>query len=358
MPAHLYVDVSSHGFGHLAQVSPVLNELRDRLPGIRLTVRSALPREVLSGRIHGKFDHIPTSTDIGMRMAHALKVLPHETALAHAALHEHWDERVVEEADMLRRLAPDLVLSDVSYLAIAAAARAGIPSIAMCSLNWADIYWSYCKDESGAAGIKAQMVDAYQQADLFLKTTPAMPMTDLPNTREIGVIASAAANRKEKIRQALGLPEDEKLVLIAMGGMEFHLPMAHWDRMPGVRWIVPAAWGVERPDTTRLESLGMPFYEVMASCDGVIGKPGYGTFAEAGLNGIPMLYVPRPDWPEEPCLVSWLSSVGRCLPVAPEKLEQGDIQEVLQALWKLPEKKVVQAEGIAQAVEIIQEFLG
>lgn len=349
--------MSSHGFGHLAQVSPVLNELRDRFSEFHLTIRSALPYSVLAGRIKGEFDHIATSTDIGMCMAHALKVLPHETALAHAALHENWNALVAKEAGMLRKLAPDLVLSDVSYLAIASAARAGIPSIGMCSLNWADIYWSYCKNEPGAAEIRSQMLDAYQQVDLFLKTTPAMPMADLSNTREIGVIAPVAKNRKAEIKQAMGLSEGEKLVLIAMGGVQFRLPMEHWPQMQGLRWVVPMAWGIERSDTIPLESLGMPFYDVMASCDAVIGKPGYGTFAEAGMNGVPMLYVPRPDWPEEPYLVTWLSRVGRCMPVIPEKLAQGDLQEDLTALWQLPEKKAIKADGILQAAEIIHVFM-
>ena len=44
---HLYVALSGHGFGHLAQVAPVLNEFRRRWPRARLTVQSALPETVL-----------------------------------------------------------------------------------------------------------------------------------------------------------------------------------------------------------------------------------------------------------------------------------------------------------------------
>ena len=40
---------------------------------------------------------------------------------------------------MLRRLAPDLVLTDVAYLPLAGAAQAGIPALSMCSLTWADL---------------------------------------------------------------------------------------------------------------------------------------------------------------------------------------------------------------------------
>ena len=35
---HLFVSLTAHGYGHLAQVAPVVAELTRRLPGLRLTV--------------------------------------------------------------------------------------------------------------------------------------------------------------------------------------------------------------------------------------------------------------------------------------------------------------------------------
>jgi len=40
---HLFVDISSHGFGHLAITAPVLNAVAEIAPDLRLTVRSDLP---------------------------------------------------------------------------------------------------------------------------------------------------------------------------------------------------------------------------------------------------------------------------------------------------------------------------
>ncbi len=48
---HLFVDISSHGFGHFAQTAPILNHLVELLPGLRLTVRCGLPTEKLQQRI-------------------------------------------------------------------------------------------------------------------------------------------------------------------------------------------------------------------------------------------------------------------------------------------------------------------
>lgn len=50
LPPHLFVDISSHGFGHLSQTAPVLNELAELLPDLRITLRSGLAVEKLRQR--------------------------------------------------------------------------------------------------------------------------------------------------------------------------------------------------------------------------------------------------------------------------------------------------------------------
>ncbi len=51
-----------------------------------------------------------------------------------------------------------------------------------------------------------------------------------------------------------------------------------------------------------IAELRLSVMDVLGSRDAILGKPGYGTFAEAACNGKPVLYVSRGDWPEEPAL--------------------------------------------------------
>ena len=71
--------------------------------------------------------------------------------------------------------------------------------------------------------------------------------------------------------------------------------------------------------------------DVMAACDAVIGKPGYGTFAEALVHRKPFLYVPR-DFPEVPCLVAEMSRLGRAAPLPRPDFETGRWRPALEAL--------------------------
>jgi len=71
---HLVVDISAHGFGHIALTAPVLDCLTASLPRVTLTVRSAAPVAKLREHIRSPFRHISAGFDIGMRMRDALTV--------------------------------------------------------------------------------------------------------------------------------------------------------------------------------------------------------------------------------------------------------------------------------------------
>ncbi|WP_223248331.1 hypothetical protein, partial [Sulfurirhabdus autotrophica] len=267
--------------------------------------------------------------------------------------HQNWASKIAQQAEVLQQNAPDLVFSDVSYLTLAAAKHAGIPALGMCSLNWADIYEHYCSGLPGAAKIHRQMLAAYNSAEHFVRLQPSMPMLQLQNTLELGPIGQTGINRRAEIDAKFGLTQDVKLVLVAMGGIQMRLPVEQWPSIAGVKWVVQRSWGVCHPDAIELEALGMSFTDILCSCDALITKPGYGSFAEAAVNGVPVLYLRRFDWPEEAFLVDWLSQFGRCLEVQRNDLENGAIATVLEALWKLPSLPLVLPVGIAQVADFV-----
>ncbi|MGB9093134.1 MAG: hypothetical protein WCB93_03390 [Gallionella sp.] len=350
---HLVVSITGHGFGHVAQTAPVLNRLHQLLPDLRLTLRSAVPLAHLRSRIDAPFAHLSGAGDIGMVMSSALDVLVEESRAAYRACHRDWDRRVADEADLLREIGTDLVFSNVGYLPLAGAQRAGIPNAALCSLNWADIYRHYCGDDD----IAAQIAGCYAGADAFLRATPGMAMADLPNLIPVAPIAAVGTNRRAELGHHLKLSKDEKLVLVSLGGIASRLPIERWPRIPGVRWLVQQNWHTEHPDAVVLETLNMHFGDLLASSDALICKPGYGSFVEAASCGVPVLYVNRPDWPEAPALVEWLQQHAPCREVSRPELEQGTINDALEQIWNAPGTKPVIPEGTQQVAEWLAEKL-
>ncbi|WP_194266291.1 hypothetical protein [Dechloromonas sp. H13] len=343
---HLFADISSHGFGHLAITGPVLDALAEIVPDLRLTVRCGLPAAKLRQRIGPPFAHIEAASDFGFMMHDALSVDLAATAAAYRAAHADWPRRVAGEAHLLAELRPDVVLSNVSYLPLAGAAATGIPALAICSLNWAELFAHFFGHADWAAPIHAEMLAAYRAADRFIRITPAMAMADLANTASVGPVASRGRRRD------LGLAGD-KAVLVALGGIDHHLPVDRWPHLPGIRWLVARHWQCRHPDAIAYEDFGLSFTDLLCSVDAIVTKPGYGTFTEAACNGTPVLYQRRADWPEQECLIAWLQAHGRCREIAGADLEVGDLAAPLAALWRQAPPPAPVADGARAAAELI-----
>jgi hypothetical protein len=350
---HLVVSISGHGFGHVAQTAPVLNQLHRLLPDLRITLRSAVPLAHLQSRIIAPFEHLQSEGDIGMLMSSAIDVLADESRAAYQDFHRNWPDRLSAEARLLEDIEADFVLSNVGYLPLAGAQRAGIPNAALCSLNWFDIYRHYCGEDE----ISAVMHETYAGADVFFRATPGMAMNGLANVAPVAPIADVGRNRRDELNRTLGLSPAEILVLVSLGGIASRLPMEHWPRIDGVRWLVQKSWQVDRTDAITLESLHFSFSDVLASCDVLLTKPGYGSFVEAAASGVPVLYVSRADWPESDALTEWLREHGSSLEISREQLDRGELDGPLQSLLESPRRRIAPA-GAAKVAAWLAARLG
>lgn len=357
MPTPLiYAAIAHHGFGHLAQTGVVLQALRRRRP-FRLVVRSAVPGYKLRQHVPAPEQHLEQPTEPGMVMRNALDV---DAAASHAAYRawvEGWERAVAEEAERLRRLRPDLVLANVSPLVCAAARAAKIPVLALCSLNWAEVYRHYCSHLPGAQAVEARLLEGYRAADAFLRPEPSMPMTALGNTRAIGPLARRGRRQPAELRRRLGWGPGRRLVLVSMGGMNLELPVAQWPVHDGLGLLAADGLAPERQDVAAIGATGLSFIDLLASVDAVICKPGYGTVAEAACNGVPMLYTRRGDWPEEPYLVDWLQQRACGAELERGALLDGALEGPLQALWARTPPQPPAPTGLDQAAALLSGYL-
>jgi len=351
---HVVFNISGHGFGHVAQTAPVIRLLHERIPELRVTIRTSVPASHLHSRIDCPFTHMKTEGDIGMMMSSALDFLIDESRATFQEFHSDWNQCVEEESILLKSMGADLVFSNVGYLSLAGAQHAGIPNVALCSLNWADIYRHFFGDDK----ISRQMHSSYANADVFFRVTPGMPMDDLPNLVQVAPIAGIGVDRRDELNRTLKLSGNEKLVLVTMGGISTRLPIECWPRISGVRWLVQKDWQVNHPDSIAIESSGMIFNDLLASSDALICKPGYGSFVEATCSGVPVLYVPRPNWPESSALVTWLDQHNVCREISRADLELGNFSEQLEGLLNSQRTEPVIPGGTAQVADWISGKLG
>lgn len=359
---HLVVDISAHGFGHLVQAAAVLNALD--CSNVKLTVRSLASVETLNERIRHPFELVRYQQDNGMIMHDALRVNVQKTIDWYRHFHSTYDDRKSEAARDLDALRPDLVFSNVPYLGLDAAATVGVPSVALCSLNWADIFRSYCGECPDANDIHDQIMNAYSQADLFLQPTPSMPMETLGNTRRISPLAFVGTAGSEVLRSTTGGDEDMKFVLVGVGGVGIkNFPLERWPVLDNVRWIFPDA-ALEDPACLRRDDFfaqslfRLDYIDLLSSCSLVLTKTGYGTMTEAVVNQVPALCISRHDWPEHVYLQSWHETHGHVAFLDWEDLGTPKftalVVEMLSVEWR---KCCVAPTGAKEAADIVRSYL-
>lgn len=353
---HLWLALSPHGFGHAAMTAPVVAALKRRRPGLRLTIQTGVRPDFLESRYGAGFDLVRDIPDFGFRMNSSVDIDLDASAEAYRHLHRNWPEVVEREAERLRAAAPDLVLANAPYVTIAAAALAGIPVAGFSSLEWADIYDHYLGDRPGSAAIVAQMAEAYNAGDVFLKAVPGMDMPRLTKVVEIGTVGEAGT-RCPDLAQRLGLGPGSRIGVIVFGGIDHRLDLARWPRLDGWVWLTPMDVPPDRSDLRPLTAAGLDFPDLLASADVLVTKPGYGAFSEAGLLGCPVLYLPRPDWPECPHLDLWLQAHTRALPITVEMLLGPGLETQLRSLFSLPVPVLARADGNEAAAAILESLL-
>lgn len=354
---HLLVDISAHGFGHVAQTSAVLNALD--CADIRLTIRSRTPENVLRRRILQPFTLIPYQQDNGMVMHDALRADVVASLRWYGEFHADYARRKAQAACELEGFKPDLLFANVPYLSLDAAGEVGIPAIAMCSLNWADVFHAYCAGLPGAGKIHGEILHAYTQAEIFLQPAPSMNMHPALRSKAIAPIASLGKRQKALLREKAGLADSARFVLVALGGFGVEYRLENWPRLPGVYWIFPdTALALRRDDFLPESLFGLGYVDLLASSDAIITKTGYGTQTEAVVNQVPTLCIRRPEWPEEPNLPDWHEQQGEVAFTDWWEIQAGNfgrkITVLLETQWGKP---TVASTGASEAAAVLQARL-
>jgi hypothetical protein len=124
-----------------------------------------------------------------------------------------------------------------------------------------------------------------------------------------------------------------------------------------MHWLVPELPGVGRADATSLAAHDLRVSDVLGACDAMIAKPGYGSFAEAACHGIPVLFVSRNDWPEEPYLTRWLAARVPIREIGLRDFIAGRVAAPLAEILAAPPAALTEPTGVAEAADLIQALL-
>ena len=300
---NIAVYISGHGFGHLAQTAPVLNQLYQSRPTCRFLIRCSLPESELRARLQFDFELEPEPVDLGVVQKSAIEEDREGSITLMRAWTTDLDARIDREVMLLKGFQPDLILSDISPLAFPAARALGVPSIGLATLDWHTIY-SHWLD---ANDLVIQVLKrAYEVCDLLLSPPMAMDMQVFPNRQSIPLIAAYPDRIDFVARQ-----DREKCALVIFGGSsQPPYDLNSLGEMSDWLFLIPGA-PEHAPDNVHsiTFSNSLKAVDLMPYVDVVVCKPGYGILAECWRTGRPMVWVERPDFPEYPMLKRWLEEI-------------------------------------------------
>lgn len=231
-------------------------------------------------------------------MSGSTRVRLAETLSRYRAEHTTFNQALDGWDRVLRVLKPSLVVSCLSYAAIASATRRRIPAVTLGPFLWHDIVRAYAPD---ARDVLGTMAECYQKADAFLLTTPFVsPTVSGPKCAIVGPVGLGGHDRSDDLKQCGLLFPGERAVFASLGGID--------EQVPYETWRCPSGWRLLTQRHSR--ETGISVSDLIASASAVVTKPGYGTYVEAALAGAHLISRARPDWPETAGLLRWYREIG------------------------------------------------
>jgi hypothetical protein len=348
----IWCAISGHGYGHAAQVAPVLNALGALIPDLTAILRTTVPAEFFKDRLTIEWELSPAQQDIGCIQDGPLKIDVDATWAAHQRFHDTWATRLSHEVTAMQMASPSVVIADTPYLAIEAGVRAGIPTIALANFTWDLVLKEYCSASDFAQQQLIQRIrESYAKADKALRITPAPTIDAFSTMIDISPIASPNSPERDKLASALTLTAKERTVLVGFGGIPLtSLPLEQMEQLPHYRFLIDGPVPSGCSHIHSIETLPLSFKTLLASVDIIMTKPGYGTIVEAVALRQPIVYVRRYNFVDEQPLVDYLNHYGRSVELSFDDFTRGRWGTALRRASESPMPSVM-APPLTGAIE-------
>ena len=362
MPAVVFA-ISGHGFGHAARQTAIMRALHRTRPDVAIDIRTSAPRWLFERALDFPFSFEAVELDTGVVQVDSLRVDVGASIAGAAVFHRTLGERVDAEARALTAGGADLVVGDIPPLACAAAARAGIPAIAVGNFTWDWIYAGYPETAALAPDLVRTLRNAYSQATAAWRLPLHGGFDAIETIVDVPLVARRSTREPGDVRRRLGLPPDRVLLLFAFG--RYGIGNVDWSRVARMEQChVVFTTGPHAPrgpdgdpfttlDEGVMAEQGIGFEDLVAAVDVVVTKPGYGMIAECAANDTALLYTSRGRFPEYEVLVAGLPALVRGAFIDLDALFGGRWGDHLDRLLAQPRPEPPAADGARVAADAL-----
>jgi hypothetical protein len=350
--------ITAHGYGHGTRSCDILRAVRERDAARPLWVVSDLPQSFLEARLGDLNCRVRAARfDVGMAQIDSIRVDVAATLRACKDLLRRADVLLDAERRFLEDEQVGLVVCDIPSIPLRAAKQAGIPALAAGNFAWDWIYEAFIGADAAWREVVEHFREGYAQCDLLMRMPFAEPMAAFPRRVEIGVTARPGRARRAELAARTGADPAKTWVLLSFASLDWDADalrnvgaLRDWEFFT----VRPLGW--DGPNLHAIDRRQVPYADVLASCDAVLTKPGFGVLAECAVNGKPMIYVERTDFREYPILEAAVKRYYRHVHLPAAQLYRGDLRAALEAIMLAPAPaETVPAGGDVQAARIMLE---
>ncbi|MBW2108621.1 MAG: hypothetical protein JRI36_08165 [Deltaproteobacteria bacterium] len=358
-PLRLAFFITPHGFGHAARASSLIEALHKIRPEFHFEIFTTVPRWFFTDSLSARFSYHSLLTDIGMIQQGPLREDVSKTIESLDGFYPFSPELLGHVARKLTRLRCRIVLCDIAALGIAIAKKAGIPSVLMENFTWDWIYEGYVACNKHIAKHIDYLKHLFNSVDHHIQTEPVCSPQNVDLLTP--PMSRAPRTSRERIRSALNIRDDEKVVLVTMGGIQGgvdDLEILHG--RSDVRFIVP---GTSSKRQVRDNMIVLPHHsgffhpDLVNASDAVIGKLGYSTLAEAYHAGLPFGYVSRRRFRESEVLARFVERNMKGLAINEEDFLAGRWMPQVPHLLEFPRRHTPVPNGSKDVAGYISKLL-
>lgn len=326
--------ISPHGFGHAARASAVIEAILAVKPDTHFHLFTSVPEWFFQNSLKSNWTYHPLRCDIGLVQKTALQEDIDATLRQLADFFPFPKADVQTLAEEVQALDCTLVLCDIAPLGLAVANQAGLPSVLVENFTWDWIYSGYSARHADFQPFIDLLHNAFRGAGKHIRTQPFCDAT--PADLVTAPVSRKPRAGRQETRERLKLSQEQKVVLITMGGVPDRLDV-HALRMsyPDTIFIVPGGSAEEeRVDHLLLLPHQHRYFhpDLVAASDAVLGKVGYSTIGEVYWAGIPFAYVSRQGFRESVPLVGYLRENIPGFELKQSEFESGDWTRRIGAL--------------------------
>jgi hypothetical protein len=319
---------------------------------VSFDIYTTVPRWFFRQSITQTFGYHSVLTDIGYVQKSPLRGDQEATLKALDKFLPLTRESVDGLAERLKSQLCQMVVCDISPLGIAAAVKAGIPSVLIENFTWD---WIYEGLDPRFEKHNSYLKDTFDKATYHIQTEPVCQRHTVDLS--VGPISRAPRRSRSRTRKELGVSDSTKLILVGMGGVKDQYDFVKAISIPsGCCIIFPGASSkAEIYDNLILLPHSSDYFhpDLIHACDAAVGKAGYSTIAEIYAAGIPCGYILRKDSRESPVLQQFIKRQMSSIEIDAHDFRTGKWVQCLHNLLSLPVVRRSQpnsAEKVARTV--------